>query len=172
MVAGQLLASPVYGQAGADDRISPATANSAATHLGYPQDWSSRHLVVPNVRAEDIAAEKPDPRLIYNLVRRQAAEREALAAGQKGSRIDWAVSTENGYVPASQFPAKYSFDLESEDCNADYVVFALNVTTSTFTQANFVGINNLYTAKTPAPCNGGAPWVAFAYNRRNPAARS
>src|ERR1019366_541053 len=40
-------------------------------------------------------------------------------------------------------------------------LFGLAVTSGT--QANLVGINNLYTEATP-PCNSGLPWVAFAYN--------
>jgi hypothetical protein len=77
-------------------------------------------------------------------------------------KIDWAVSLENGYVPRNRYPAKYRFDINSEDCNSDYVIFGLTVT-GTKTQANLVGINNLYTEATPK-CNGGTPWVAFAYN--------
>ena len=76
-------------------------------------------------------------------------------------RVDWSISLENGYVPQNQFPAKYQFGIGQENCNSDYAVFGLTVTTGT--QANLVGINNLYTTGT-SPCNGGAPWVAFAYN--------
>ena len=76
-------------------------------------------------------------------------------------KIDWSVSLENGFVPQNQFPAKYRFDVAAEDCNADYVLFGLTVTSGT--QANLVGINNLYTEASPQ-CNSGSPWVAFAYN--------
>ena len=48
--------------------------------------------------------------------------------------------------------------------SADYVVFGLTV--STGTQANLVGINNLYTEASPA-CNRGVPYVSFAYNAAN-----
>ena len=44
---------------------------------------------------------------------------------------------------------------------AYYIVFGLTVNSGT--QANLVGINNLYVAATPV-CNGGTPWVAFASN--------
>ena len=76
-------------------------------------------------------------------------------------KIDWAVSLENGYIPQNQFPAKYRFDVGAQNCNTDYVVFGLKVTSGT--QANLVGINNLYTGAT-TPCNSGSPWVSFAYN--------
>ena len=62
-------------------------------------------------------------------------------------KIDWAVSLENGYVPQNQFPAKYQFDMVAENCNSDYIVFGLTVTSGT--QANLVGINNLYTGASP-----------------------
>jgi hypothetical protein len=74
--------------------------------------------------------------------------------------VDWAVPLENGFVPATEFPAKYRFDVSTQNCNSDYIVFGLTVNSGT--QANLVGINNLYVGATPA-CNGGNPWVAFAY---------
>jgi hypothetical protein len=105
------------------------------------------------------------------MIRSQAALKGSSASGaplwpeaSERSKVDWAVSLENGYVAQDQYPAKYAFDLTTENCESDYVVFALNVNTNTFTQANLVGINNLYTGMTPTPCNGGSPWVSFAYN--------
>ena len=93
---------------------------------------------------------------------RIAAKTRALASRpSRRIKIDWAVSLENGYVPQNMFPAKYQFDIVAENCNSDYVLFGLTVTSGT--QANLVGINNLYTEATP-PCNSGSPWVAFAYN--------
>ncbi len=76
-------------------------------------------------------------------------------------KVDWAVSLENGFVPANQFPAKYRFDVSTQSCSGDFVVFGLTV--SSGTQANLVGINNLYTEASPA-CNSGVPFVSFAYN--------
>jgi hypothetical protein len=110
------------------------------------------------------AAGARDPRIVYNLIMRQAAVENASKTTPRRRRrmkIDWAVSLENGYVPQNQFPAKYQFGETAENCNSDYVLFGLTVTSGT--QANLVGINNLYTTATPA-CNGGSPWVAFAYN--------
>ena len=50
------------------------TASHEQTHLGYPQDWSSRHLLMPGMRAEDVlAAGERDPRYVYNMVMRQVA---------------------------------------------------------------------------------------------------
>lgn len=164
MVAGLLAGIPLLGQAGME-RTAPADSGHEQTHLGYPQDWSSRHLLMPGMRAEDVlAAGDREPRHVYNWVMRQVAVenlRRRAPRPRPRIKIDWAVSLENGYVPQNQFPAKYRFDVATDDCNADYIVFGLTVTSGT--QANLVGINNLYTGAT-TPCNSGSPWVAFAYN--------
>ncbi len=172
LAAGFLIVGiPLFGQARIDRPSSPE-ATGEHVHLGYPQDWSSRHLLMPGARTEEVmAAAQRDPRYVYSLVMRQIA----LQNGRWGfpipriptprpkhrMKIDWAVSLENGYVPQNQFPAKYQFGIGSENCNSDFAVFGLTVTSGT--QANLVGINNLYTSAS-TPCNGGSPWVAFAYN--------
>ena len=159
-----LMGTPLSGQAGRE-RTSSGDASDGQMHLGYPQDWSSRHLLMPGMRAEDVlAAGERDPRHVYNMVMRQVAVdhfRHREHRDRRGMKIDWAVSLENGYVPQNQFPAKYQFDVVADSCNSDYIVFGLFVTSGT--QANLVGINNLYTGATPA-CNSGSPWVAFAYD--------
>ena len=160
-----VLGIPLSGQE-AMEKVASGDASASPAHLGYPQDWSSRHLLMPGMRAEDVlAAGDRDPRHVYNMVMRQVALRN-LRIGvnpprRRTMKIDWAVSLENGYVPQNQYPPKYQFDVVQEDCNSDYIVFGLTVTSGT--QANLVGINNLYTGATP-PCNSGKPWVAFAYN--------
>lgn len=105
-----------------------------------------------------------EPRHVYNRVMREEAKREWHRHPHRrrhAIKVDWAVSLENGFVPANQFPAKYRFDVSSQSCSGDYAIFGLTVTGGT--QANLVGINNLYTEAAPA-CNGGTPFVAFAYN--------
>src|ERR1700716_1850310 len=167
VAAGSLLLGiPLSGQAGtATDRTSPGDASDGQTHLGYPQDWSSRHLLMPGTRAADVLTlGVRDPRHVYNLVMRQVAvENARIGVTRKPRRmkIDWSVSLENGYVPQNQFPAKYRFDIGGSNCNSDYALFGLTVTSGA--QANLVGINNLYTEANPK-CNNGSPWVAFAYN--------
>lgn len=155
-------------------------AESENPHLGYPQDWSSRHLVISGESGRDpLGAGLHEPRHVYNRVMRETARRQGREKredsedrdGRDGDRhrrprrnavkIDWSVSLENGFVPANQFPAKYRFDVSSQNCGGDYVVFGLTV--SSGTQANLVGINNLYTEANPK-CNGGSPFVSFAYN--------
>jgi len=172
LVAGLLmLGISVFGQVRMDRPSSPDAAGEHA-HLGYPLDWSSRHLLMPGARTEDVmAAAQHDPRYVYSLVMRQIAlqngrwgiptPRIPASLPKHRMKIDWAVSLENGYVPQNQFPAKYQFGIGAENCNTDYAIFGLTVTSGT--QANLVGINNLYTSAS-TPCNGGSPWVAFAYN--------
>jgi hypothetical protein len=167
-----LLGISLLGQARME-KTSPADSNpepakvpsDGRTHLGYPQDWSSRHLLMPGMRADDVlAAGERDPRHVYNMVMRQMAIerfRRRERRPQRSMKIDWAVSLENGYVPQNQFPAKYQFDVVNDSCSSDYVVYGLTVTSGT--QANLVGINNLYTGGTLL-CNSGSPWVSFAYN--------
>lgn len=152
------LSSALVAQSGSD-------ARREAAHLGYPQDWSSPHLLMPGMRAEPVLkAGEHDPRYVYNMVMRQVAIQNLRRRHPKHKhaiKIDWAVSLEKGYVPQNQFPSKFRFTVNGEDCNSDYVLYGLTVTSGP--QANIVGINNLYTSATPA-CNSGKPWVAFAYN--------
>jgi hypothetical protein len=165
MAAGLLLLGlPLLGQATEKGASSDAGGHEQS-HLGYPQDWSSRHLLMPGMRAEDVlAAGDHEPRHVYNMVMRQVAGenlRLRIPRRHPQMKIDWAVSLENGYVPQNQFPAKYRFDVATQNCNSDYVVLGLTVTSGV--QANLVGINNLYTGAIPQ-CNSGSPWVAFAYH--------
>jgi hypothetical protein len=165
-----LLGIPLSGQTETEtERTSATGASDGQTHLGYPQDWSSRHLLMTGTQVDDVlAAGARDPRHVYNMVMRQVAVENARISVPwpprripRRMKIDWAVSLENGRVPQNMFPAKYRFDIGGESCNSDYVLFGLTVTSGT--QANLVGINNLYTEASPK-CNSGSPWVAFAYN--------
>ena len=168
VVAGSiLLGLPLSGQKPVE-RTAADDASLEQTHVGYLQDWTSQHLLMPGLQAEDVLmAGKPDPRAVYSMMQRQAAI-DRLRRRDPGEpetkhpmKIDWAVSLEKGYVPQNQFPAKFQFGVTKDSCDADYIVFGLTVTSGT--QANLVGINNLYTSGT-LDCNSGAPWVAFAYN--------
>jgi hypothetical protein len=138
-------------------------ARNESLHLGYPQDWSSRHLLMPGMQAEKVLkAGEHDPRYVYNMVMRQVATNNLRHPVKRKApvKIDWSVSLENGYVPQNQFPSKFRFSVNGENCDSDYVLYGLTLNSGT--TANIVGINNLYTSATPA-CNSGKPWVAFAY---------
>ncbi len=147
--------------AGAQERQEVGNPDS---HLGYPQDWSSHHLVITGDGAKDpLANGWREPRHVYNRVMREDAIRKGRRHPRRRNaiKVDWAVSLENGFVPANQFPAKYRFDVSTQSCSGDYVVFALTIASGT--QANLVGINNLYSGASPA-CTGSIPFVSFAYN--------
>ncbi|MGC1373420.1 MAG: hypothetical protein WA824_14890 [Candidatus Sulfotelmatobacter sp.] len=163
LAVGLLLAIPLCAQERSEDVVSDDAPQNQ--HLGYPHDWSSHHLLMPGKADDVLIAGDHDPRYVYNWVMRQAAiERFRHPLNprlQRKTHIDWAVSLEKGYVPQNQYPAKFQFNVTAENCDSDYLLLGLTVTSGT--QANLVGINNLYTAATPA-CNGGSPWVAFAYN--------
>jgi hypothetical protein len=138
-------------------------ARNEPMHLGYPQDWSSRHLLMPGMQADKVLkAGEHDPRYVYNMVMRQVAIQNLHYHGprRRPVKIDWSVSLENGFVPQNQFPSKFRFTVNGENCNSDYVLYGLTLNSGT--TANIVGINNLYTSATPQ-CNSGKPWVAFAY---------
>ena len=162
VLAPLLLSTALLGQ-GPTQRADSAEAVPGQQHLGYPHDWSSRHLLMPGMQADAVLdAGERDPRYVYNMVMREIAIDNFLHRRRRHKpKVDWAVSLENGYVPQNQYPAKYQFDVTTENCQSDYVLFGLTVTSGT--QANLVGINNLYTSASPA-CNGGSPSVAFAYN--------
>ncbi|HLH08695.1 MAG TPA: hypothetical protein VKW78_15760 [Terriglobales bacterium] len=157
--------SPMYA---ASDSDATQVKSTVPVHYGYPSDWSARHLILGGNDADKALAKgQHDPRHVYNLVQRMLAVQNSNRVARRPRKappavqVDWAVSLENGYVPANQFPAKFRFDVTKENCNSDFIVFGLTVTSGT--QANLVGINNLYTGGS-SPCNGGNPYVAFAYN--------
>ena len=76
---------------------------------------------------------------------------------------DWSVSLNGAGVAAAQFPAKYTFSYAgAPNCTSDFAVFPVDAPGVSGSQANIVGINNLYSA-TPACNNGNGPTVEFAY---------
>ena len=158
-----LLTSQAFGAA---EQATADAESAERVHYGYPSDWSGRHLILTGNDADKALAEaRHDPRHVYNMVQRMVAIRNQNRVARRpvkkpAIQVDWAVSLENGFVPANQFPAKFRFDVTTENCNSDFVIFGLTVTSGT--QANIVGINNLYTGGS-SPCNSGTPFVAFAY---------
>src|SRR5438445_3335417 len=77
---------------------------------------------------------------------------------------DWNVALGTGKVAFGMSPVKYSLDANAPpDCINDYAAFGLNVAGVTGGQANFVGLNNLYSGP-GGLCGSGSPTVLFAYN--------
>src|SRR5437879_8610376 len=84
-------------------------SDSSHSHLGYPEDWSSRHLVISGERASDpLSAGFREPRHVYNRVMREnarARERESerewddrrRRRSRRAIHVDWAVSLDNGF---------------------------------------------------------------------------
>jgi hypothetical protein len=81
------------------------------------------------------------------------------------SHRDWSVSLGTGSGGRISGPAKFVFDVTAApSCTNDFVVTGIGVNGSA-TQANIIGLNNLYT--NPAgtgSCAGTGPSVIFAYN--------
>jgi hypothetical protein len=167
-ISTSILLVPSPAQQTSESRSEIRDASGQVKSLGYPQDWSARHILLTGRDSASVQrAGVQEPRQVYNLVRRMVAERN-LRRGIRSRRwrsmkVDWSVSLENGFVSHNQFPAKYRFDIATEDCNNDYALFALQIAAGKPAQANIVGISNLYTEASPK-CNSGEPWVSFAYN--------
>lgn len=158
--------------------------------ISIVDDWSTRKVVfsedVPRQLWEKVLAE---PRFWQQYYRRHShrmmpsvpnvdedtdeREPERRWDPREGRRHrsverDWSVSLGTGNGGAISAPAKYVFDVTapvtSASCTADFVVTGISAAGST-TQANIIGLNNLYvnTAGTGL-CSGTAPKVIFAYN--------
>ena len=80
---------------------------------------------------------------------------------------DWSLTLGSGFVAPNMYPAKYNFDISSPlsatNCTSDFVVFGLDVAGSG-TQANLVGVDELYSGSLTGALCGTAPNVKWAYN--------
>lgn len=81
------------------------------------------------------------------------------------SHRDWSVSLGTGSGGRISGPAKFVFDVTAApSCANDFVVTGIGVNGSA-TQANVIGLNNLYTnPANTGSCAGTGPTVIFAYN--------
>jgi len=146
---------------------------AAPSHTGFPQDWSQQHIVF----SRDGLAQHPElmyrePRVLQQAMQRWQAPKFGVfedsepvpaAADNSGPHRDWNF-TLGARVLLNVYPAKFSFNPGAPpDCTNDYVVFALNLT-STGTVANLVALNNLYAGTTPTGLCGTAPTLLFAYD--------
>ena len=146
-----------------------AQNDSRGAPVGQPIDWSSRHIIHGAGVSPDMAL--TEPRATYNWLlrhRNQGARAAAQSAPTKKQpmKVDWSFPLGGGTVPASMYPAKYSFDassttLTAANCTSDYLVYALNILGSS-SQPNLVRFNNIY-AGTGGLC-GANPTVLSAYN--------
>ena len=126
---------------------------TAPKHIGAVQDWSQGHIVF----SRDALAKHPElidrePRIKQEIARRWGAPKQTSLRNvnsrqahnpPSGTDRDWNFAL-GGRLRADMFPAKFTFDPAAPpDCTKDFVVFGLGVAGSA-TQANLVGLNNLY----------------------------
>jgi hypothetical protein len=147
------------------------------------EDWSSHHVIyveeVPPASQAAILQEprfwqqfnrrhaaRPQPVLVRNEVEPAAQHRDARELDKAAlSERDWSVSLGTGSGGRISGPAKFVFDVTAPpSCTTDFVTSGISVAGSS-TQANIIGLNNLYTNSGGTGfCSGTAPKVVFAYN--------
>lgn len=90
----------------------------------------------------------------------------------KNTKVDWAVSLGPTFGMAiGESPAKYSFDPSAKPtCTTttppsigDFIVYSLKAPPKVGTQANLVGLTNLYSGTAPTGFCGTAPTFLFSY---------
>jgi hypothetical protein len=167
--------------------FTPALAQQNSTYRGsIVTDWTSHHVnfsdagtlmdAMMNGRREQWQRIVNDPRYQMQQIRHHA-DMNFNAQGNHGGppsspgpkktekpalHRDWAVQiAPAGYgVAAWAYPAKYSFNpAAAPSCTNDYVVYPVNANGSG-TQANIVGVNNLYAGSCTS---GSVPSALFAY---------
>jgi len=152
-----------------------------ASRMGQAVDWTAHYVHYPqgaSLRA--LAISQRDPRAFWNYLNlMNRANQESLLASAERSQpprrlsrprapiVDWSVELGAAGTAVTQYPAKYSFDVNATpDCTKDFVVFAINSAPSA-TQANIAAFNNLYSGANiggnPPLCSGGAPGTLWAY---------
>lgn len=80
------------------------------------------------------------------------------------SKVDWAVSLGStaGLLPGES-PAKYTFDPTATPSCSDFAVFTIDANATVGTQANLIGLTNLYSGSSPTGSCGSAPTFLFSY---------
>lgn len=168
LFAGALLAPPA-----AMSQLSPNQA-SPKKPASQPlmSDWSSHHVIFSKAANPETAERmKNDVRYQQQLLRQSLTPRELREDERRRRRRrhhrrlhrDWSEDLGAGAtVGAMNYPAKYSFLLNTANCatatQPDFVVYNTNLTGSS-TQASIVAYDNLY-----AGCGGTVPSVYWAYD--------
>jgi len=143
----------------------------APKHIGFPVDWSSRHVLYVNAGSvEERVAAMRDPRFYFNWLQR--TEPGITSRGRffgrgpgevpvpvsrrvRHFRVDWAMPLGTTFgMPVGESPAKYSFNLNTYSCANDFAVYTIGATPSA-TQANIIAFNNLYTGTASSSCPNG-----------------
>jgi hypothetical protein len=171
------------------------TGQTALQHrAGTPEDWSHHHLIFsnPGTAAQALAKGRfekwyrlvNDPRYVLQQMKRGGWPRGPVLPPHRPPtplRRDWNFSLQTaltqGGVAWLRYPAKYTFSpLAAASCASDFVIYGLNTAGGT-SQANLVGVNNLYVGATGTGCptitgpptGGGSglaptPQVKWAFN--------
>jgi hypothetical protein len=152
--------------------------------ISLPTDWSHHHLIFTRPgTAEKAARVSSNPRFWQQMYRQQQrlvlpvarAEVRGDFRGEFGTDIrdrinfgdrdklhrDWSQGLgANGLNLAGNYPAKFSFDINTASCSTDYVVYSNGLPGFAGTQADIIAFNNLYSGCT----SGTVPSVYWAYN--------
>ncbi|MGB7152075.1 MAG: hypothetical protein WBD45_23155 [Terriglobales bacterium] len=92
--------------------------------------------------------------------------RPILRPKNKHSKVDWSISLgPTAGIAYGETPAIYTASYTSPSCSADFAVYTINATPGVATQANLIGLNNLYTDSAGGGfCFGiTAPTFLFSY---------
>jgi len=86
----------------------------------------------------------------------------------KHSKIDWAVSLgasgQSNAMGVAEGPAKYTFNTSGTPSCSDFIVYVVGANNvAAGTQADLVGLTNLYSGASPTGYCGGAPTFLFSY---------
>lgn len=87
-------------------------------------------------------------------------------ANSKRSKVDWSVSLgPTGGIAYGEAPSIFTANYTSPSCSADFAVYTINATPGVSTQANLIGLNNLYSDSAGAGFCAGitAPTFLFSY---------
>ena len=142
------------------------------TRIGFPQDWTHRHLVFHRQMLWQHPQLAAEPRVLHQFIRKMpysavgalAASDEVSTSATAPIQRDWNVSLGGGKVAFGMSPLKYGFDITAApSCANDFVAFGLDVAGVTGGQGNLVAFNNLY--RGPGGfCGTGTPTTYFSYN--------
>ena len=139
--------------------------------LGFPQDWSHRHIVFNRqVMSEHPELANAEPRMLHQFMREMrryslpSTTAAAVVETSADAKRDWSVALTGGRIQNGMSPAVFVFnDSAPPSCAKDYAVFAINALGVTGGQASVIGFNNLYSGP-GGICGAGGPSVLFAYN--------
>lgn len=161
----------IFGAAIVISFVAVRATKAAGEPIHLVTDWSHRHVLfsAPHSLMDQLRLSR-NPRYIQQIIRRNAElkdqgdgwPRRDLPEHHKYSlRGDWSINMGTGAtVGAGNYPAKFSFNAGTANCN-DFVVYNTSLAGSA-TQASVVAFNNLYVGS--GGLCGAAPSTYWAFN--------